>query len=283
MFDSVDQPDGEIYIVDGSKYARVYPNVYRILREEWDAHQEACYHLEMEERGAWYDVTNNRVFWREPVFLGSQNHKSVRGTAAEPPRSGGSRGERRGRAMVEPSRRSSRSAAKPARFRNDAEDVPASKVRRTARGVAGLSQPESRAGLQLLEGVVRRAAPQKYADVAGGHGDESPSRSGPDYDSAKISRDPEATPTKSMRCASLPCFPFARVRLSHDRVHWLMTPVHTAGFNTATCPLLRRAATRLPCAEDSPNPSPRSRRATEPPTPGGQLATRGLRPASWPL
>ena len=149
--------------------------------------------------------------------------------------------------MAEPSRRrrSSRSAAKPARFRNDAEDVPASKVRRTARGVAGLSHPESRAGLQL-------------ADVAGGHGDESPSRSGPDYDSAKISRDPEATPTKSMRCASLPRFPFARIRLFHYRVHWLTTSVLTAGFNTATCPL-RRAATRLPCAEDSPNPSPRSR------------------------
>ena len=52
MHDSVDQPDGEI--VDGSKYAWVYPNVNCILREEWDATQEACYHVEMEERGAWY-------------------------------------------------------------------------------------------------------------------------------------------------------------------------------------------------------------------------------------
>ena len=189
---------------------------------------------------------NNRVFWREPVFLGrSRNHKSVRGTAVERAAAERRLARRASRSseptllarprrepctMVEPSRRSSRSAAKQARFRNDAEDVPASKVRRTARCGAGLSHPESRAGY-----------------VAGGHGDESPSRSGPDYDSAKISRDPEATPTKSMRCASLPCFPLARVRLSHYRVHWLTTPVLTAGFNTATCPLLRRAATRLPC------------------------------------
>ena len=53
MHDSVDQPDGEI--VDGSKSAWVYPDVvYRILQEEWDATQEACYHVEMEERCAWY-------------------------------------------------------------------------------------------------------------------------------------------------------------------------------------------------------------------------------------
>ena len=53
VHDSVDQPDGEI--VDGSKSAWVYPDVvYRILREEWDATQEASYHLEMEERCAWY-------------------------------------------------------------------------------------------------------------------------------------------------------------------------------------------------------------------------------------
>jgi len=221
---------------------------------------------------AWYRC-NNRVFWREPVFLGrSRNHKSVRGTAVEraaaerrlarrasrsseptlrraaaprrctrarrlarPRRSPctmvePSRRSSRSAAkparfrndadtraasveveradalactMVEPSRRSSRSAAKPARFRNDAEDVPASKVRRTTRGVAGLSHPGSRAGLQL-------------ADVAGGHGDESPSRLIPDYDSAgAISGIGAATPTKSTRCASLPCsslpcFPFAR-------------------------------------------------------------------------
>ena len=181
---------------------------------------------------AWYRC-NNRVFWREPVFLGrSRNHKSVRGTAVEraaaerrlarrasrsseptlrraaaPRRCTRARRLARPRrspcTMVEPSRRSSRSAAKPARFRNDAEDVPASKVRRTTRGVAGLSHPGSRAGLQL-------------ADVAGGHGDESPSRLIPDYDSAgAISGIGAATPTKSTRCASLPrsslpCFPFAR-------------------------------------------------------------------------
>lgn len=66
------------------------------------------------------------------------------------------------------------------------------------------------------QAAARRAVPLRsgVADVAGGHGIRSSSRSGPDYDSARQSRD-EARPLGSTRCASLPSSPAARARRSY--------------------------------------------------------------------
>ena len=108
--------------------------------------------------------------------------------------------------------RASRMKRKPVRFRSpDASEPtrePATKKlrARASRAPDASRNPESRAGLRTSRSGV--------ADVAGGHGIRSSSRSGPDYDSARQSRD-EARPLGSTRCASLPSSTAARTRRSY--------------------------------------------------------------------
>ncbi len=105
--------------------------------------------------------------------------------------------------------RASRMKRKPVRFRSPepTRERATKKLRaRASRAPDASRHPGSRAGLRTSRSGV--------ADVAGGHGIRSSSRSGPDYDSARQSRD-EARPLGSTRCASLPSSPAARARRSY--------------------------------------------------------------------